>query len=117
MLPASLQQAELELLGAAGNAGSLRSVRVLGACFANLSWGGMVAQAGSARQRSLSLATEMVKKGCGVLLCPYTDQPPDAHLPPDLSGGLGTSLNIFYLLESTWTPELGTTPGARRALW
>ena len=115
MLPASLQQAELELLRAAGSAGGRRSVRGLGACFANLSWGGMAAQASSARQQNL--ATERVKKGCGVLLCHYTDQPPDAHLPPDLSGGLGTSPSILFLLESTWTPELGRTPGARRALW
>lgn len=84
----------------------------LAARSANLSWEGMAAPASSARQ--WSLATETVKKGCGALLCPNTDQPPDARLPPDLSGGLSTSLSILFLLESAWTPELGRTPGVRR---
>lgn len=68
MLPASLQQAELELLVALGSTGSSGSRRGLGPCFANLSRGGMAAQASSARQ--VIWSTELVRKRYGVLLCP-----------------------------------------------
>lgn len=97
MLPASLQQVELELLAAAGAGGSGRE---LGACFANLPSGSQLCQ-----------ATEMVKNGCGV--CPYSDQPPDVHLPPDLSGGLGACPSIPFVLECAWAPELRRARGVR----